>query len=170
MMSSNKLLVRPGIAAHLSAFDVAVSFNPIDVPGAISGRWQSRKTRESIMSDPIFAHVLGRHPGRPIAQGIHEGLCMRAEFWDELSRCFDLDFPHDQVFYPTEEIYIQNLIATVMAPLRETLPNCHRILEGVTPELVSMLRHEEARKWFSLKRIPRKINGPIRQLIRGLLA
>ncbi len=167
-MSSNELLVREGIEEYLSRADVAVSFNPIDVPGATGGMWRSRHRRAAILGDPIFANVMGRTPGRPIVQGIHEGLCMRAEFWDEFASVFDLDFPHREIQYPTEEIYLQNLLAPVLPQLRVVPPICKRDLSGATVEMVKAIRLSQRPEIFSVKRVARRINDPIRQFIRDL--
>jgi len=168
LMSSNELLVRRGLEQHLAGTDVAVSFNAIDVPGATAGMWRSRVRRASILGDPIFAHVMGRNSGRPIVQGIHEGLCMRAEFWDEFARIFDLEFPHHEVHYPTEEIYLHNLLQPVMEHLRAVPPICSRHLGGVTAERVAEVRSGAEPEHFSLKRIARRIDDPMRRMIREL--
>ena len=167
-MSSNELLVREGIEEHLSRADVAVSFNPIDVPGATGGMWRSRQRRASILGDPIFAHVMGRTPGRPIVQGIHEGFCMRAEFWDEFASVFDLEFPHREIQYPTEEIYLQNLVAPFLPQLRVVPPICARRLRGATEAMIREISSGESPHHFSVKRVARSLDDPIRRFVRDL--
>ncbi len=166
LMSSNELLVRCGIERHLSSVDLAVSFNPIDVPGAIGGMWRSRIRRGAIIGDPIFSQFVGRSPGRPMVQGIHEGLCMRAELWDEFARAFDLEFPHHEVMYPTEEIYLHNLLEPVVTMLRVVPPTCERRLQGAAADLVEEIGSGKQPHVFSIKRVARRIDDPIRRMIR----
>ena len=168
LMSSNELLVRSGLEQHLAGADVAVSYNPIDVPGATAGMWRSRLRRASILGDPIFAHVMGRNPGRSIVQGLHEGLCMRAELWDEFARVFDLDFPHHEILYPTEEIYLHNLLQPVVQRLRVVPTTCLRNLGGITAAQIEEVRRGTSAERFSVKRVARRIDDPIRRAIREL--
>jgi hypothetical protein len=173
--ASNSLMIKHGITEHLKNFDVGIG------SGKIDDYWRPLITQHQSLKNYTEKQGLKLNFNTAPIKGCHEGAFFRTPFADFVFNITEgisgfCGNNSDIANYPTEEVWIQVAVAILKSHVKDlrvttttTYLPWHKQLNWSPQDIIETISQDLLPKnKFSIKRIPRNINDPARQIITDI--